>query len=158
MEFHDELDNFEVIAKRLTCQEPYCGEWDSEEEFSPIRSKLLRGRPAHRRGMLRPRKVYGRPRPLLRLRSVLAKQATSSITDASCLCTTTRWAPTITCSATSDPNPPSLHQGLHFCYLNFTSLQNFLMRSPYLFISELLIILASSERRVKLPSLFLDHI
>ena len=34
MEFHDELDNFEVIAKRLTCQEPYCGEWDSEEDFA----------------------------------------------------------------------------------------------------------------------------
>lgn len=38
MEFHDTLDNFE---------EAYCGEWDSEEEFSPMRSKLLRGRPAH---------------------------------------------------------------------------------------------------------------
>ena len=34
MEFHDELDNFEVIAKRLTCQEPYCDEWDSEEDFA----------------------------------------------------------------------------------------------------------------------------
>lgn len=34
MEFHDELDNFEVIAKRLACQEPYCGEWDSEEYFA----------------------------------------------------------------------------------------------------------------------------
>ena len=34
MEFHDELDNFEVIAKRLTCQEPYCCEWDSEEDFA----------------------------------------------------------------------------------------------------------------------------
>lgn len=45
MEFHDELDSFE---------EAYCGNWDSEEEFSPIRSKLLRGRPPHRRGVLRP--------------------------------------------------------------------------------------------------------
>ena len=34
MEFHDELDNFEVIAKRLTSQEDYCGEWDSEEDFA----------------------------------------------------------------------------------------------------------------------------
>ena len=34
MEFADDLDNFEVIAKRLTCQEPYCGEWDSEEDFA----------------------------------------------------------------------------------------------------------------------------
>ena len=34
MEFHDELDSFEVIAKRLTCQEPYCGTWDSEEDFA----------------------------------------------------------------------------------------------------------------------------
>ena len=34
MEFHDELDNFEVIAKRLTCLEPYCGEWDSKEDFA----------------------------------------------------------------------------------------------------------------------------
>ena len=25
MEFHDELDNFD---------EPYCGEWDSEEDFA----------------------------------------------------------------------------------------------------------------------------
>ena len=49
MEFHDELDNFEVIAKRLTCQEPYCGEWDSEEEFPLARLELLRGRPAHHR-------------------------------------------------------------------------------------------------------------
>lgn len=34
MELHDDLDNFEVIAKRLACQEPYCGEWDSEEDFA----------------------------------------------------------------------------------------------------------------------------
>lgn len=34
MEFADDLDNFEVIAKRLTCQEPYCGEWESEEDFA----------------------------------------------------------------------------------------------------------------------------
>ena len=34
MEFHDEVDNFEVIAKRLACQEAYCGEWDSEEDFA----------------------------------------------------------------------------------------------------------------------------
>lgn len=34
LEFRDELENFEVIAKRLACQEPYCGEWDSEEDFA----------------------------------------------------------------------------------------------------------------------------
>lgn len=33
MEFHDEIDNCEVIAKHLVIQEPYCGEWDSEEDF-----------------------------------------------------------------------------------------------------------------------------
>ena len=34
MELHDDLDDSEVIAKRLACQEPYCGEWDSEEDFA----------------------------------------------------------------------------------------------------------------------------
>lgn len=34
LEFHNELDNFEIFAKRLACQVPYCGEWDSEEDFA----------------------------------------------------------------------------------------------------------------------------
>ena len=38
--------------------------------------------------------------------------STTNPSDTSCSCTTTRWAPTITCSATSDHIPPSLHKGL----------------------------------------------
>ncbi len=34
VELHYDLDNFDDIAKRLACQEPYCGEWDSEEDFA----------------------------------------------------------------------------------------------------------------------------
>lgn len=34
MERHDNFVNFEVIAKCLACQKTYCGEWDSEEDFS----------------------------------------------------------------------------------------------------------------------------
>lgn len=75
MEFHDELDNFE---------EAYCGEWDSEEDFA--------------------RHIISECYNLEREMGDLAATSTTKPSDASCLCTTTRWAPTITCSASSDPS------------------------------------------------------
>ena len=88
MEFHDELDNFEVIAKRLDCQEPYCSEWDNEENF--LRHIVS--------------ECYGLEREM----TTSHITSTTKPSDASCLCMSTRWGPTITCSTSSGPQSPSL--------------------------------------------------
>ena len=41
--------NEEGFTSRDDFKEAYCGEWKSEEEFSLILSKLLRGRTTHHR-------------------------------------------------------------------------------------------------------------
>ena len=74
--------NFEVIAKRLA----YCDEWDGEEDFagtSPASATTSNARWA-----------------------ALPATSTTKPSDATCSCTTTRWAQTTTCSAFSDPQTP----------------------------------------------------
>ena len=100
MEFHDELDNFE---------EAYCGEWDSEEDFA--------------------RHIVDECYDLKRRWAISLTISTTKPSDATCSCTTTRWAQTATCSALSDPESPSLlassrHQGRLEIFTNMFQIIN----------------------------------
>ena len=99
MEFHDELDSFEVIAKR----------------FAPQRT-LLRSLGQRRRvfshsveAALRSPATSSRSATTLTGSWVISQTtSTTKPSHATCSCTTTRWAQTTTCFAWSDPLSPSL--------------------------------------------------